>query len=352
MAMDDDRFWHLIQRAHDASPEDMDGKCDEIRDLVGALPATEAAEFGRIFDAKMIEAYDYRLWGAAYVMHGGCGDDSFNDFRSSLISRGRTAFERALSDPDGLAAEYFDDDLWFFEGYAYAVVDGVDGAFMNDGNSVRRAEPISHPDTPKGNPWDDGDLESLYPRLTEKFRSHGFATMSVRTAVPSDARAYAEFSQRVFVVTFGAQNDPKDVEEYLAKTFGEEHQGRALRDPSITVLLATSGETILGYAQLRIGEAVPEVEGDAPLEIQRFYVDHEWHGKGVAQRLMYEVEQFARSKSRGVLWLGVWEKNPRAIAFYEKCGFAKVGRAVFVLGSDRQNDFVMSRRLVTTADPR
>ena len=107
--MDEDGFWKIVQRAHDSSGGDMDQKCDALRQQISALSKDEALEFAQHFDAMMDKAYDWPLWGAAYVINGGCSDDTFSDFRAALISRGRQAFERALSDPDSLADEAFED---------------------------------------------------------------------------------------------------------------------------------------------------------------------------------------------------------------------------------------------------
>jgi GNAT superfamily N-acetyltransferase len=89
-------------------------------------------------------------------------------------------------------------------------------------------------------------------------------------------------------------------------------------------------------------EEVPDCVGDSgAIEIWRFYVDRPWHGLGLAQTLMSAVRECAVQKGARTLWLGVWEKNPRAIAFYEKCGFRDVGAHDFWVGSDRQTDRIM-----------
>jgi ribosomal protein S18 acetylase RimI-like enzyme len=81
------------------------------------------------------------------------------------------------------------------------------------------------------------------------------------------------------------------------------------------------------------------------VEIVRFYVDRAWRGTGLAAALMDAAAEEARGRGARSLWLGVWERNPRAIRFYEKCGFRDVGSQDFVLGSDVQRDRVMARHL-------
>jgi hypothetical protein len=155
-------FWKIIQDVHDASGGDMDRKCDLLRQLLSSLPSMEAAQFAGFFDAMMERAYGWPLWGAAYVINGGCGDDTFADFRASLISRGQQAFERALADPDSLAGEPFDEEAWFYEGYQYAVTDGVEAA---GGQRPQRQVPAD----PSGVEWQEDQLDALFPGLTGRF---------------------------------------------------------------------------------------------------------------------------------------------------------------------------------------
>ena len=85
--------------------------------------------------------------------------------------------------------------------------------------------------------------------------------------------------------------------------------------------------------------------GFAPVELERFYVDRQFHGIGVAQTLMQACLDRARQSGHGTVYLGVWENNHRAIAFYRKCGFGVVGSHVFQMGDEAQNDLLMERRL-------
>ena len=159
--MDEAGFWKIVQDANDASGGDMDRKCDALQQRISSLSKADAIEFAEFFDAMMARAYGFPLWGAAYVINGGCSDDTFDDFCSSLISRGRQAFERALSDPDSLADDSDESD-WFYEGYQYAVTDGVEAAAGQ--RPSRRM-----PDEPAGVAWQEDELDALFPKLSEKF---------------------------------------------------------------------------------------------------------------------------------------------------------------------------------------
>ena len=107
----------------------------------------------------------------------------------------------------------------------------------------------------------------------------------------------------------------------------------------------------IGYARL-FDSAKPEaVSGSAPVELNRIYVDQTDTGKGYGSVLMEACLDTVDRAGYQTIWLGVWEKNVRAIAFYEKWGFRAVGSQRFVLGSDVQRDVLMDRpvKLVSIA---
>lgn len=162
--MNELRFWEIVQSAHDQSGGDMDEKSELIKAALSKLSEDDAKAFSNLFDSMMDRAYSWQLWGAAYIINGGCSDDTFSDFRSSLISRGRSAFERTLSEPELLAIEDFDEDAWFYEGYQYSVTEGVQVAV---GSIVNREN--AHPDEPSGCAWEEDEVYELYPKLRAKF---------------------------------------------------------------------------------------------------------------------------------------------------------------------------------------
>jgi diamine N-acetyltransferase len=169
--------------------------------------------------------------------------------------------------------------------------------------------------------------------------------MIIRRATDADAALVADFAQRTFVETFGVDNTADNMAAHVAKSFGPAIQLSEIRDPNTVTLLAELGGDIAGFAQVARTPVPPCVTGSAPVELRRFYVDRPFHGRGIAQRLMGAVDDAARELGGRTLWLGVWERNPRAIAFYTKCGFVDVGAQSFFVGSDEQSDRVMSRAL-------
>jgi GNAT superfamily N-acetyltransferase len=167
------------------------------------------------------------------------------------------------------------------------------------------------------------------------------STLTLRRAIATDAPALAAFAARTFEETFGPDNRPEDMAAHLALSYGPAQQGRELADPDYVTLLIEDDASLAAYAQVRRHEPPPCVVGAAPIELHRFYVDRRWHGRGAAQRLMAAVRDAACAFGGRTLWLSVWERNPRAIAFYTKCGFRDVGSTTFYVGPDRQTDRVL-----------
>ena len=171
------------------------------------------------------------------------------------------------------------------------------------------------------------------------------ATPRIRRASHEDAAALASLGRRIFAATFAADNRPEDMAMYLDATYSPEHQAREIAHPALAYFVAEADDQIAGYALLRSGVAPPCVVTPRPLEVVRFYVDTPWHGSGVAQRLMDRCTTEGQQRAATALWLGVWERNARAIRFYAKAGFRDVGAQSFVLGTDVQKDRVMMRAL-------
>jgi diamine N-acetyltransferase len=169
--------------------------------------------------------------------------------------------------------------------------------------------------------------------------------VTIRTAVAADAAVLADLARTTFYDTFAATNDPADMALHLQRAYGLQQQTAELIDPGITTLLAEQDGVAVAYAQIRGGGVPACVTGPAPVELWRFYVAQGFHGRGIAQQLMDCVKSAARQRGAATLWLGVWEHNARARAFYAKCGFADAGQHVFLFGTDPQTDVVMTLAL-------
>ena len=159
---------------------------------------------------------------------------------------------------------------------------------------------------------------------------------------PAQSAQLAEFGARTFYESFAADNSVDDMRRHLESAWSPQKQLAELRDPDIdTFVAADASGQWLGFAQLRANKVSEGVPAQGSIELWRFYVDQRFHGKGVAGGLMENAKQRARRRGASSLWLGVWERNERAKAFYAKHGFKQVGRQVFVVGSDPQTDHVM-----------
>lgn len=166
---------------------------------------------------------------------------------------------------------------------------------------------------------------------------------TIRLGTAADAARLADLAARTFLETFSEGTSADDMAAHLAESYGETQQDRELRDPALTTMLVEDGNQLVGYAQLREGPSPTCVSGEGPIELWRFYVDRQWHGRGLAQQLMQSVDAHALKAGAKTLWLGVWEHNHRAKAFYRKSGFVDVGAHVFMVGSDAQTDRILAR---------
>ena len=161
----------------------------------------------------------------------------------------------------------------------------------------------------------------------------------------ADNELLADLGTQAFYDTFAAANSPENMAAFLAETYGPEKQARELANPSIFFLIAELEGVAVGYAMLKSNSTEESVTGDKPIELRRIYTLQEWIGRGVGAALMQAAIHEARQRGHDTLWLGVWEQNPRAIAFYRKWGFVEVGTHIFVVGDDPQRDFVMQLSL-------
>ena len=166
---------------------------------------------------------------------------------------------------------------------------------------------------------------------------------TARRAQATDAARLAALAERTFRAAFGSFNTSETMDVHCVNAYSEAIQSSEIVDPEIETFVCDDGVELVGYAQLRWGTAPPCVPAMRPAEIKRIYVDQRWHGKGIAQTLMSQVLTTATRGNADQIWLGVWENNPRAIAFYQKFGFSKIGQHVFQLGDDPQHDWILCR---------
>ena len=173
-------------------------------------------------------------------------------------------------------------------------------------------------------------------------------THILRTATADDAGRLAALAAVTFPLACPPESRPEDIAAHLANTLSEVNFRAYLADPAVTVLVIDADGDLRGYSLLVARPArdpeVAAVLSELPCtELSKCYVHPEHHGLGAAAELMHaSVAAAAAAGARG-LWLGVNEQNARAIRFYEKSGFRRVGTKSFTLGSSVEHDFVMER---------
>lgn len=171
------------------------------------------------------------------------------------------------------------------------------------------------------------------------------ALLSIRRGALQDAGLLAELGARTFFETFAADNTHENMAAYLSGSFNLERQLAELTDLSCLFQIAELDGAPVGYAMLRAHDELPNINGKNPIELVRLYVSRESLGSGVGAALMQAAIDEARQEGYETLWLGVWEHNHRARAFYRKWNFHEVGTHLFQLGDDRQIDILMLRSL-------
>jgi ribosomal protein S18 acetylase RimI-like enzyme len=169
--------------------------------------------------------------------------------------------------------------------------------------------------------------------------------MNVRYGNLSDAMLLSRLGAKTFHDAFAKDNTPENISLYTEKSFSEKIQMNELSMPGIVFLIAELEDEPVGYAKLRMNSNDESVKGKKVMEIERIYASQEYIGKGVGKELMKACINEARQRGCDSLWLGVWEKNQRAVEFYAKWGFQEVGTHIFMLGDDPQRDFVMELKL-------
>jgi len=171
--------------------------------------------------------------------------------------------------------------------------------------------------------------------------------INIRQATPDDAKLLTDLSYTTFWDAFAhhPKNAPDDLAHYMRQAFSLEQISVELADAKNIFLIAEIDYKAAGYAKIIFDNIEPGITATRPVELSRLYSHQEYIGKGVGQDLMNACFERAVKEDRDVMWLGVWEYNPRAQRFYEKNGFRVVGKHVFQLGSDSQTDLLMQKEL-------
>lgn len=153
-------------------------------------------------------------------------------------------------------------------------------------------------------------------------------------------------SEETFYDTFSADNQPENLQAYLTSAYQTEKLMAELENPESFFYFLFVEKQLAGYLKLNIDKAQTENMGDSTLEIERIYIRKDFKQQGLGTLLMQKAIEEAIKLNKTKLWLGVWEKNQPAIAFYQKMGFEKFGSHTFYLGNEKQTDELMQKEIV------
>lgn len=169
--------------------------------------------------------------------------------------------------------------------------------------------------------------------------------ITVRLGTKQDAGLIADMSRQTFYDTFASQNTKEDMDKFMNEQFTRETLMEEVGAENNIFLLAYDEEQPVGYARIRENNNPPSLGTSNAIEIARIYAATTAIGKGIGKVLMQKCIEIAKARDRELVWLGVWEKNQRAIDFYIKWGFEKFADHDFVLGNDVQKDWLMKKTL-------
>lgn len=165
--------------------------------------------------------------------------------------------------------------------------------------------------------------------------------VDIRIANRKDIPSLVAMAKTSFLEAFTAQNKPENVMAYLVEAFTEEQFLEEMEEPSSTFYIAEIEGKIVAYSKLNLIPAQTDVHDPESLEVARLYVLEEFHGLGIGSILMEFAIRFAKQNGKKYLWLGVWEKNEKALRFYENKGFRRFGQHPFPFGDEVQTDYLM-----------
>ena len=183
--------------------------------------------------------------------------------------------------------------------------------------------------------------------------------MTYRLVEPKDLYQLVEIACTTFIDSFAEQNEPTTFYAYVEQAFAPEQLEKELHTEGSLFYFIEYDNHIIGYFKINTNKSPSQT--DRPhfyfdfsayhslemTELERIYLKKEFQGKGLAPEIMQFIEDDARQRNNQYLWLGVWSLNPKAIRYYEKCGFKTFGEHIFQIGDDAQTDYLMWKRLIT-----
>lgn len=171
------------------------------------------------------------------------------------------------------------------------------------------------------------------------------SSIIINKASAEDVEIVQSLGRQTFSETFAEDNTEEAMKKYLEESFNTEKIKSELNNPDSFFYIAWEEDNPVGYLKVNAGKAQTEIQDESSLEIERIYVKKSHHGKKVGQLLYNQALETAKQLGKSYLWLGVWERNLRALQFYKKNGFVEFDKHIFRLGEEEQTDLMMKKVL-------
>ncbi|AZV43377.1 GNAT family acetyltransferase [Peribacillus asahii] len=171
-------------------------------------------------------------------------------------------------------------------------------------------------------------------------------TINIKKCTIEDLCILQEINYETFNETFKQQNSPENMKVYLERAFNLKQLEKELSNTSSEFFFVYFNDEVAGYLKVNINDAQSEEMSDELLEIERIYIKNKFQKHGLGKYLLNKAMEIAMERNKKKIWLGVWEKNENAIAFYKKMGFAQTGSHSFYMGDEEQMDFIMTKTLI------
>ena len=169
--------------------------------------------------------------------------------------------------------------------------------------------------------------------------------ISIKKCSPDDVLEIQELGRQTYFDTFQGTTSDENMNAYLEKAFNRRQLEKELANPSSQFFLLQVNDEAAAYLKINVDDAQTEPMGRESLEIERLYVKKPFQKHGLGKILFQHAVDLARELRKTKIWLGVWEHNYNALAFYKKMGLVQTGSHPFVMGDDEQTDLIMTKTL-------
>lgn len=170
-------------------------------------------------------------------------------------------------------------------------------------------------------------------------------TINIKRCTSEDLHTLQEISYETFNDTFKNQNSPENMKAYLDRAFNLKQLEKELSNISSEFFFVYFNNEVAGYLKINTNDAQSEEMSDESLEIERIYIKNKFQKLGLGKYLLKKAMEIAKARNKKKIWLGVWEKNENAIAFYHKMAFVQTGAHSFYMGDEEQIDLIMTKTL-------